>query len=60
MDAAAGIALAGFSVQEYLNIRDPFTRNLWEIIANRVNELRRMEHENLAIMISNYVWKAVK
>lgn len=47
-------------VDLFIEIDDPFLRNVWYSIAERVIELRHLRDKNLAIMIANEVWSRVK
>lgn len=58
--AAAQIALAGMDPMRYLESSDEMDVALMQAIAKEVQRERERMDENLAILISNAVWAAVK
>lgn len=45
---------------KFLAERDPFVRYVMQRIAKEVREVRDLRDQNLAVLISNAIWKGVK
>jgi hypothetical protein len=55
IELAAQLASLGLPLDKLLSLKDPFEINIYVMIANRIQELRKHDQEQLAIAIANKV-----
>jgi hypothetical protein len=52
--------LAGFPVDQFLELVDPFKRDMWIIVSDEIMKQKLEMDKNLAVLIVNQLAKSIK